>query len=520
VERTNVERSAGAVELGDLVATSAALGATRSRSAKVRALAELLRRTPHDEVNVVVGFLVGAPRQGRVGVGWSAVGRTIDVAPAPEPSLTVGDIDGAIDSLQQATGPGSVGTRRRVMDDVFSRATEQEADFLRRLLLGELRQGALEGVMADAVAAAAGIPSATVRRAAMLAGDLPSVAATALEQGEGGLAKIGLRVLQPVLPMLAATATTVAEALAANGRSSVEWKLDGARVQAHRQRDVVRLFTRSLNDITDRLPVIADVVRGLPATEVILDGEVFGAGLDEERAELFQDTMSSFSRATPLPEANLQVRFFDLLHLDGEDLIDRPLEERLIVLERIVGDSRVPGIVTADASEAEDFAAQSLARGHEGVMVKAASSLYEAGRRGSSWRKVKPVRTFDLVVLAAEWGHGRRRGWLSNLHLGARDPTTGSFVMVGKTFKGLTDKLLAWQTERFLELETERAGIAVHIRPEIVVEVAVDGVQRSPRYPGGVALRFARVKRFRPDKAAAEADTIDAVRSMLSRSER
>jgi DNA ligase-1 len=353
------------------------------------------------------------------------------------------------------------------MDDVFSRATEQEADFLRRLLLGELRQGALEGVMADAVAAAAGIPSATVRRAAMLAGDLPSVAATALEQGEGGLAKIGLRVLQPVLPMLAATATTVAEALAANGRSSVEWKLDGARVQAHRQRDVVRLFTRSLNDITDRLPVIADVVRGLPATEVILDGEVFGAGLDEERAELFQDTMSSFSRATPLPEANLQVRFFDLLHLDGEDLIDRPLEERLIVLERIVGDYRVPGVVTADASEAEDFAAQSLARGHEGVMVKAASSLYEAGRRGSSWRKVKPVRTFDLVVLAAEWGHGRRRGWLSNLHLGARDPTTGSFVMVGKTFKGLTDKLLAWQTERFLELETERAGIAVHIRPEI-----------------------------------------------------
>jgi DNA ligase-1 len=453
-------------------------------------------------------------------VGWSAVGRTIDVAPATEPSLTVSDIDGAIDRLQEATGPGSVGTRRRVLDDVFGRATQQEADFLRRLLMGELRQGALEGVMADAIAAAAGVPSAMVRRAAMLAGDLPGVAATALEQGEAGLAKIGLRVLQPILPMLAATATTVADALAANGRSSVEWKLDGARVQAHRQGDSVCLFTRSLNDITDRLPAIAGVLRELPASELILDGEVFGAGLDEERAELFQDTMSSFSRATPLPEANLRVRFFDVLHVDGEDLIDRPLEERLLVLERIAKAYRVPGIVTADVSEAERFAADALARGHEGVMVKAASSVYEAGRRGSSWRKVKPVRTFDLVVLAAEWGHGRRRGWLSNLHLGARDPTTGSFVMVGKTFKGLTDKLLAWQTERFLELETERVGIAVHIRPEVVVEVAVDGVQRSTRYPGGVALRFARVKRFRPDKAPPEADTIDAVRSMLARAER
>ncbi|HWC36874.1 MAG TPA: ATP-dependent DNA ligase [Acidimicrobiales bacterium] len=508
------------MDLADLVATSAALSATRSRSAKIRALAELLRRIPDEEVAVVVGFLVGAPRQGRVGVGWSAVGRTIDVVPAAEPSLSVGDIDGAIDCLQQTTGPGSVGTRRRLLEDVFGRATEQEADFLRRLLMGELRQGALEGVMADAIAAAAGVPSATVRRAAMLAGDLPGVAATALEQGEAGLARIGLRLLQPVQPMLAATATTVAEALAVNGRSSVEWKLDGARVQAHRRGDSVRLFTRTLNDITDRLPAVADVVRALPASEVILDGEVFGAGLDEERAELFQDTMSSFSRAIPLPEAKLQVRFFDVLHLDGGDLIDRPLEERLVVLERVSGDHRVPGIVTADASEAEEFAADALARGHEGVMVKAASSRYEAGRRGSSWRKVKPVRTFDLVVLAAEWGHGRRRGWLSNLHLGARDPTTGSFVMVGKTFKGLTDKLLAWQTERFLELETKRAGIAVHIKAEVVVEVAVDGVQRSTRYPGGVALRFARVRRFRPDKAAAEADTIDAVRSMLGGAER
>ncbi len=350
----------------------------------------------------------------------------------------------------------------------------------------------------------------------MLSGDLSGVAAVALEEGEQGLARIGLQVLRPVLPMLAAPGTTVAEALAANGRSSVEWKLDGARIQAHRLGGSVALFTRNLNEVGDRLPQVTDVVRSLSATAVILDGEVFGAGLEGERADLFQDTMSSFSRHTPVSDATLQVAFFDVLHLDGEDLIDLPLEKRLRILGRLVGGYRIPGILTADPAEAERFATDALARGHEGVMVKSAVSIYEAGRRGSSWRKVKPVRTFDLVVLAAEWGHGRRRGWLSNLHLGARDPTGDSFVMVGKTFKGLTDALLGWQTERLLELERERAGIVVHVRPELVVEIAVDGVQRSPRYPGGVALRFARVKRYRPDKTAAEADTIDAVRSLLA----
>jgi DNA ligase-1 len=504
------------VELADLVTTSADLGATRSKTTKVKSLVALLGRTPLEEVDTVVGFLVGAPRQGRVGVGWSAVGQTSRVSAAAEPTLTVRDVDGAIDSLQQATGPGSASIRRRVLQDLFQRATEPEADFLRRLLLGELRHGALEGVMTDAVASAAGVPVATVRRAAMLSGDLSRVAAIALEQGQAGLGRIGLQVLQPVLPMLAAPGTTVAEALATNGRSSVEWKLDGARIQAHRLGEVVGLFTRNLNDLGDRLPGIADVVRSLPATDVILDGEVFGARLEGEETHLFQDTMSSFSRHTPLPDAKLQVGFFDVLHLDGEDLIDLPLEERLDILGRLVGAYRIPGILTADPSEAAAFATDALARGHEGVMVKSAASTYEAGRRGSSWRKVKPVRTFDLVVLAAEWGHGRRRGWLSNLHLGARDPTTGGFVMVGKTFKGLTDVLLGWQTERFLELETERAGIAVHVKPELVVEIAVDGVQRSPRYPGGVALRFARVRRYREDKTAAEADTIDVVRSVLT----
>jgi DNA ligase-1 len=376
------------VELADLVSTSAALSATRAKSAKVRALADLLRRAPHDEVAVVVGFLVGAPRQGRVGVGWSTLGRGGDVSPAAEATLTVGDVEAELDRLQRTTGPGSAAARQALISGLFARATEEEAAFLRRLLLGELRQGALEGVMADAIAAAAGIAPAAVRRAAMLAGDLCHVAAVAMEQGEGGLAQIGLQVLRPVLPMLAATAATVAEALSANGRSSVEWKLDGARIQAHRRGETVRLFTRSLNDVSDRLPGIADVVRRFPATAVILDGEVFGAGIDEEGAGLFQDAMSRFSSHDPAPGSDLSVRFFDVLHLDGGDLIDRPLEERLSVLERISGPYRVPGILTSDPSEAQAFSEDALARGHEGVMVKSATSQYEAGRRGSAWRKV------------------------------------------------------------------------------------------------------------------------------------
>jgi DNA ligase-1 len=502
------------VDLADLVTTSRAVGATRSRSAKVRELAELLRRTPPEEVPVVVGFLMGAPRQGKVGVGWSTVGESADVAPAAEASLSVADVDGAVHRLRTATGAGSSTARRRVVRELFGRATGEEADFLRRLLLGELRQGALEGLMADAIASAARVPIASVRRAAMLTGDLGRVAALALGGGRLALDGIGLQVLQPVLPMLAATATTVADAFAAHGRSSVEWKLDGARIQAHRSGDTVALFTRSLNDVTDRLPTIATLLRGFSVADVILDGEVYGAGMKEDCAGLFQDTMSSFARHRAQPDTTLRVRFFDILHLDGSDLIDVPLEERLEVLGGVVGEHRVPGILTADATEAESFLGVALAMGHEGVMVKAAASRYESGRRGSAWRKVKPVRTLDLVVLAAEWGHGRRRGWLSNLHLGAGDPE-GGFVMVGKTFKGLTDQLLAWQTERLLEREASREGIVVHVRPELVVEVALDGVQRSSRYPGGVALRFARVKRYRPDKSSAQCDTIDAVRSLL-----
>jgi DNA ligase-1 len=502
--------------LADLVATSTAVASTRARSAKVAALAELLRQLPPAEVAVVVGFLVGAPRQGRVGVGWALLGPTVDLAPAETPTLSVADVDTAIDELQRTTGSGSTAARRRIVDDLFTRATPDESDFLRRLLIGDLRQGALEGVMTDAIAKAAGVPIAAVRRAAMLAGDLCRVAADALDGGEASLAAVGLEVLRPVLPMLAATSPTVAEALEANGPSSVEWKLDGARIQAHRSNDLVRLFTRNLNAVTDRLPGVVHVMRQLPVEQIILDGEVYGAAVSEDGADPFQETMSRFSRHEPDADGALHVRFFDVLHVDGSDVIDEPLERRLGVLAASVPEPyRVPGIVTTDADEAQTFADEALRLGHEGVMVKALDSRYEAGRRGSAWRKVKPVRTLDLVVLGAEWGHGRRRGWLSNLHLGARDASSGEFVMVGKTFKGLTDALLTWQTEELLARESHREGITIFVRPELVVEIALDGAQRSPRYPGGVALRFARVKRYREDKSPAEADTIDAVRALL-----
>jgi len=502
--------------LADVVATSAAVADTSARSAKVSSLAELLRRVPPAEVPVVVGFLVGAPRQGKVGVGWALLGPTNELAPAEEPTLTVADVDTAIAALERTTGSGSAAARKQLVDDLFRRATGQEADFLRRLLIGDLRQGALEGVMTDAIAKAASVPIAVVRRAAMLAGDLCLIAADALSGGEPALVAIGLEVLRPVLPMLAATSASVADALDANGESSIEWKLDGARIQAHRSGDAVRLFTRNLNDVTERLAGVVDVVRALPVQQIILDGEVYGGGLGEDAAGPFQDTMSRFSRHEPDAEGSLHVRFFDVLHVDGRDVIDEPLEQRLAVLAGAVPEPhRVPGIVTDDATQAQSFADDAVALGHEGVMVKALTSRYEAGRRGSAWRKVKPVKTLDLVVLGAEWGHGRRRGWLSNLHLGARDPDTGEFVMVGKTFKGLTDALLTWQTEQFLERETHREGITVFVRPELVVEIALDGAQRSPRYPGGVALRFARVKRYRDDKSPTEADTVDAVRALL-----
>ena len=503
-----------------LVATSAAVAATSARSEKVALLAETIRTfSGADEIRCGVSFLTGEPRQGKVGVGWASLSSSSRGPHAADEAaaLSVCDIDEALTTLAGLGGAGSVEQRRAFLAALFERATAAEADFLVRLLTGELRQGANAGVVTDAVAKAAGVPLATVRRAAMLAGDLPLVAAVALAEGAAGLAGIGLRPLQPVQPMLASTSASVAEAMeAVGGEASVEWKLDGARVQAHLDGDEVRLFTRNLNDVTSRLGGVVEVVRSLScSSSVVLDGEVIGLADEDERPDAFQDTMSRFGRHAADATSGLVVRFFDVLHVDGRDLIDEPLSVRLAILEEIAGPWRVPGLVTSDVDEAVAFSDGALALGHEGVMVKALSSTYEAGRRGGSWRKVKPVRTLDLVVLGAEWGHGRRKGWLSNLHLGARDPATGGFVMVGKTFKGLTDALLTWQTARLQELAVEERGIIVFVRPELVVEIALDGAQSSTRYPGGVALRFARVKGYREDKSPAEADTIDDVRALL-----
>jgi DNA ligase-1 len=502
------------VLLSEVVTASQAVASTRSRTAKVRALAAVLASGGPLLAPVVAGFLIGRLRQGKVGVGWAAAWTT-EAAPAAAPGLTVERVDEAVEQLASLSGPGSQARRRAILSGLLAAATREEQDFLRRLFVGEMRQGALEGLMVEAVASAAGVDGDLVRRAAMMAGDLGEVAALALAGGAPALALLAPAVLRPLRPMLAHTAPDAATAVAAVGEASVEWKLDGARIQVHRAGDEVRVFTRSLNEVTDRLPAVVEVARSLPVERVVLDGEA--VALDAAgRPRPFQETMSGFGSDEVTPEVPLQPFFFDVLHLDGVDLVDRPLRERLAVLDRVVPEPhRIPRLTTSDPQAAERFLAEARDGGHEGVMVKALDSRYEAGRRGAAWLKVKPAYTLDLVVLAAEWGYGRRTGYLSNLHLGARDPRTGGFVMLGKTFKGLTDRMLAWQTERFLAIEARRTRSTVFVRPEVVVEVAFDGVQASSRYPGGMVLRFARVKGYRPDKAAAEADTIEAVRAIF-----
>jgi len=501
-----------------LVAATETVSGTSSRLKKVEALAEVLRALDPAEIAPAIGFLTASPRQGRVGVGWRGLAG-LAVAPAEVPTLTVLDVDASLDKLAATEGRGAADARRRELEALARRATPGEWDFVSRVIRGELRTGALEGMLLDAVARAAARDVAAVRRAAMLSGDLGETARIALTGGEDALAAVGLRVGRPVQPMLASTAASPAEALAAIGAAaSVEYKLDGARIQVHRDGDAVRVYTRSLADVTHRVPELVAAVRALPVERVILDGETLS--LDDSGAPRpFQDTMARFGSEAAAAVA-LRPWFFDVLHVDGRDLIDEPLRARLDVLGRVVGPSRMPGIVTADPAAAADFARAALAAGHEGVMVKDLEAPYVAGRRGRGWLKVKPVLTFDLVVLAVEWGSGRRTGMLSNLHLGARDPDgafgePGGFVMVGKTFKGLTDATLRWQTEHFPTIETHRSSHAVHVRPETVVEIAIDGVQRSTRYPGGVALRFARVKAYRPDKTAADVDAIGALRALL-----
>jgi DNA ligase-1 len=503
------------VLLSEIAQASDAVASTPARLGKVELLAACLARLEPHEVQAAVAFLSGELRQRQIGVGWAALRQVPE--PATAPTLTVAEVDAAFERVGRQAGAGSQGERRRLLAALLGQATAAEQRFLVRLLSGELRQGALDGVMAEAVARAAGVPGAEVRRALMLRGALGAVAEAALSAGAAGLRSFRLQVGRPLQPMLASTATGVEAALQRVCPAAVEWKLDGARVQLHKDGGEVRVFTRTLDDITARVPEVVEVARGLPARAAVLDGELIALRADG-RPHPFQVTASRLGSRLEVERLRgalpLTLFLFDALHLDGEDLIDRGGAERHAALAALVPEALwVPRVVTDQATVAAAFLRDALARGHEGVLLKSLTAPYEAGRRGASWVKVKPVHTLDLVVLAAEWGHGRRRGWLSNLHLGARDPR-GGFVMLGKTFKGLTDELLAWQTERLQQLRVTGDDWVVQVRPELVVEVAFDGVQASPRYPGGVALRFARVLRYRPDKRPEEADTIDMVRAI------
>jgi DNA ligase-1 len=497
--------------LGDVVAASGEVAATRSRKAKTATLSALLARLEPAEIRPATAWLAGEMLQGRTGIGWRTL-QAVSPTPAVESTLRIGDVDAALDRLAAMAGSGSgVGARRAAeLGALMDAATEDEGRFLVRLLGGELRQGALEGIMIEAVAAAAEVPADAVRRAFMLSGRLPETAHVALTGGD--LTAIGLEVLRPVRPMLASPGDSLDAALEELGPPDgvpgvvVEQKFDGARIQCHRRGDEVRVFTRTLRDITEGVPDTVALLRSLPVESVVLDGEIL-ALQDDGRPRPFQETMKAFG------STGLQPWFFDCLHRDGVDLVDEPLERRRTELAAIAPDHVMPGVVRPSVQEAADAVEASLAAGHEGSMVKALDSTYSAGRRGRAWQKVKPSHTLDLVVLACEWGSGRRRGWLSNIHLGAR--TADGFVMIGKTFKGMTDETLRWQTETFPQHETHRDSWAVYLRPEIVVEIELDGVQTSTRYPGGVALRFARVVRYRDDKPASEADTLETVRALL-----
>ena len=506
------------MRLTEVVAASASVGATAGRLEKIGHLAELLRRTPPDELRIVIPFLSGDMPQGRIGIGYALLSTLRDVPPADHASLELAEVDAAFNRIAALSGAGSASARAQLLRELLGRATREEQDFLVRLLFGELRQGALEGVLMDAVARAANVPAARLRRAAMLAGDLAPVAFAALTAGESALAEFILRPFQPVQPMLADSAADVADALTILGTASLEYKLDGARIQVHKAGDDVKVYSRNLRDVTAAVPEVVSVARAMPAREIVVDGEAIALRPDGT-PHPFQITMRRFGRRLDVDtlKAELPITpvFFDALYLEGDPLVDEPLARRVAVIdEQLASPNRVPRIVTADPAAAAAFAAQSIASGHEGVMAKAVDGLYAAGRRGAAWLKVKEARTLDLVILAVEWGSGRRQGMLSNLHLGARDDERGGFVMLGKTFKGLTDEMLAWQTKRFLEIEIARDRHTVHLRPEVVAEIAFNEIQESSQYPGGLALRFARVKRYRSDKTAAEADTFATIQRL------
>jgi ATP-dependent DNA ligase I len=506
------------MRLEEIVRTSSAVAGAGARLAKTAHLADLLRRLAPQEVDVAIAFLSGELRQGRIGLGPAAIWAARQPSDVDVGTLSLAEVDETFARIAVTTGAGSTALRQQLLRALMQRATSSEQDFLLRLLIGELRQGALEGVLLEAVATASGIPSPTIRRAAMTAGALAPVAHAALVDGLPGLSRFSVQIFQPVQPMLAQSAENLDAAFDALGPElALEWKLDGARIQVHKSGSEVRVFTRNLRDVSLAVPEVIEACRTLPVEQAILDGEVIALRTNGS-PHPFQTTMQRFGRRLDIDRLRVEYPltpfFFDVLYADGESLLDHPQAARMARLKSIVPTFAVPGLIRPTREEAKQFLAETLERGHEGLMAKALGSGYSAGRRGRGWMKVKVARTLDLVVLAAEWGHGRRQGMLSNLHLGARDPESGGFVMLGKTFKGLTDEMLAWQTTKFLELEASRDQHAVYLRPELVVEIAFNELQESPHYPGGLALRFARVKGYRPDKLASDADTIDTLRAI------
>ena len=520
------------MRLQDLVDASNAVAGTRGRLEKIATLAGLLKKAAPDEICIVVSFLSGALLQGRIGVGWSAISGMRSVTPAAESSLELREVHDAFERVAGVKGAGVTQARLRLLTDLFQRATQSEQEFLVRLLSGELRQGALEGVLAEAVAKAAGVSGDAVRQAAMMCGDLGEVACAALVEGVAALSKYSIQMFRPIEPMLASPAESVDEALASFGEAAFEVKLDGARIQVHKSGDDVRVFSRALRDVTAAVPEVVEAVRSLTVREVILDGEVLALQRDGTPLP-FQETMRRFGRRLEVDrlrtELPLTPFFFDCLYTDGRPLTGTPQRDRFATLIEAVGKRDltavaeglspasslvIPHRIINDRTAACEYFEHAITRGHEGLMAKSLDSPYAAGSRGSAWLKIKRVRTLDLVVLAAEWGSGRRKGWLSNLHLGARDPGRNRFVMLGKTFKGMTDELLEWQTGALLERETRREGHIVFVRPELVVEIAFNDLQESPQYPGGLALRFARVKGYRPDKTAGEADTLQTLQDI------
>ena len=510
------------MHLADLVALVHSVRATTKKTEKVAILAHGLRQVHGKEIELLASYLVGTIPQGRIGIGWRLIETATPSAVGESGSLTLADLDLVFEALAADQGAGSMERKISSLRRLLERASMEERQFLTQLLLGEVRQGALEGLLLEAVAKAAALPSSEVRQASMFNGNIGEIARLALDGGVAGLARIGFQLLMPVAPMLANTAEDPGEALERLGEAAFEFKLDGARIQVHKKHDQIRIFTRQLQDVTDRLPETVEWTAALPVQEVVLEGEAIALRGDG-KPQPFQTTMKRFGRIKNVEAVRKEIPltsfFFDCLYLEGEgSLLALPYRRRTDILDATIPtDAVVLRLVTKDREAADEFLRQAFEAGHEGLMAKSLDAPYVAGQRGSHWLKIKAAKTLDLVVLAAEWGSGRRKGWLSNLHLGARDPQSGQFIMLGKTFKGLTDELLRWQTEQFLVLEERRDEMTVYVKPMLVVEIAFSDIQESPRYPAGLALRFARVKRYRPDKTAEEADTLQTVQDLFQK---